>query len=153
MQINLEASEYKALQELVEIGDWVLHAFKTDRPEETTAHGNVLQKLYALAREAGCEDRVQYDPNLKEYFPAGELDKAAMQYIDEYDNDIFWDELTERLAQRDLEKQHGQAQMPKLPFDKRFDALELRCQTYADEFHENGLANLRLVKPAPAPAP
>jgi hypothetical protein len=144
MQINLEPAEYKALLELVEIGDWILHAFKTDPPEETAEHRRVQQKLYALAKDAGCEDRVQYDANSKGYFPAGELDKAAMRYIAEYDDDIFWDELIDRLGQRDLEKQYGQVQIAGMATDKRFDALELRCQRYADEFHKNGLANLRL---------
>ena len=55
------------------------------------------------------ENLVAYAPEHNRYFPTREYEEtsSAQAFIVEYDNDSFWEELTSRLAERDLARQLG----------------------------------------------
>jgi hypothetical protein len=62
-------------------------------------------------------------------------------YILDYDDHVFWDELTERLAQRDLAKQRG---VSPDEINRDDDLLELRPleERYHRELEEHGVERL-----------
>jgi hypothetical protein len=72
-------------------------------------------------------------------------------FLDEYDDDTFWDELAYRLAERDAVQEAGgferYAELSPMERVERAGRFE---ELYADEFYENGLEHVRIVRP-PAP--
>ena len=65
------------------------------------------------------------------------------QKISDYDDHTFWEELTERLAERDLAKRTGQRVED---IDRDEDLLELKPleDRYRHEFEEHGLDRLQI---------
>jgi len=149
MEINFSKKEYVALLDLLEIAEWVMNSYKIEIEEENNVYQNLEQKIYSFAKKMGCENLIQYDETLQEYFPTRELDDSspAMKFINDYDNETFWDELTERLVARDLENQVGSQEYKSLTIEEMFAKDAPIGEKYSIEFEKNGLKNLYLREP------
>jgi len=88
---------------------------------------------------------MEYDEQLKEHFPTRLFEDASMarEYIDEYDDQTFWDELINRLTDRDIEMmlKRGEIQKPQNR-EERFAIRGPIERRYAQEFERNGLDNV-----------
>ena len=60
MKINFTKAEYKALIELLYMGDWVAHAFTNHNSDENKEYKQLTQKIYAIAKQMGCEKDIEY---------------------------------------------------------------------------------------------
>ena len=89
----------------------------------------------------GFEPLVEFDAETGKYFPTREYEdtSSVMDAIVDYDNECFWDELTERLAYRDLVVQEGKDKVLGMDFEERFAKTEALREKYSDEFYRNGL--------------
>jgi hypothetical protein len=160
IQFHLSREELRRLIHLVSIATWVIGAHKTEEDPRAAPYDELEQKLYALAAGHGfagetgdpAEDLLDYAEDLQKYFPTIYFDEGeARDFIDEYDDDTFWDELTYRLAERDAVHEAGGVEryaelspIERITRTSRFESL------YADEFYEHGLDNVRIARP-PAP--
>lgn len=146
MKIEISRKEYRVLLDVFHIADWVLHAYKTEEGPETEEFRELEQKFLALAGEMGFGNLVEYDAETEKYFPTREYEdtSAVMEAIVDYDNESFWDELTERLASRDLIRQEGKDKVLAMDFEERLDKIEALRGKYSDEFYQNGLNRLYL---------
>jgi len=146
MEITLTTDEYKTLLETVQIASWILHAYRVEQGPETKAYRDLEQKILSLAKEAGFGDLVQYSEELREYFPSREFEEKGppMQFIDEYDEESFWDELAERLGTRDLVEEEGEDTVRKMDPWERATRIESLHGSYLEEFEKYGLERLRL---------
>jgi transcriptional regulator with AAA-type ATPase domain len=104
MKLDLSRRDYRSLLTVLEIADWVLHAFRTEEPQETAPLRVLEQKVLALAEEFGCGELVEYDAIEQRYWLTRDYDEVsdAVQLIEEFENDSFWDQLSDRLVERDL---------------------------------------------------
>jgi hypothetical protein len=73
-----------------------------------------------------------------------EEQSRMMEFIDEYNNDVFWDELAERLALRDLVRAEGEDRIQGMGLEERLEKIETLRGAYLDEFHANGITRLGL---------
>ncbi len=146
MRIDITNKEYRLLVDMFEIADWVLHSYRSDSPEETKGYRDLQQKLYALSREAGMEDLIRYDAELGQNIITEEYEEQSgyMSFIEDYENDHFWEELISRLADRDLTVQEGLGSLNNMSVKERLEKLLVLEEKYAREFEENGIANLKL---------
>lgn len=146
MKIDISKEEYRVLLDAFHIADWVFHAYKTEEGPETEEFRNLEQKILALAAEMGFEHLVEYDEETGRYFPTREYEDTSlvMDAIVDYDNESFWDELTERLASRDLILQEGKDKVLGMDFEERLTKTEGLRGKYSDEFYQNGLNRLYL---------
>ena len=145
MEIDLSNEEYKSLIEMMYIADWVMNAHKTEKDPSTEQYAQLEQKIYSFADQMGHPNLVQYDEKLGEYFPAKLLEEGpVMQYVDDYDNDTFWDELVERLVERDLLREVGEAKFRRMRVEERWTAEDPLREKYDIEFEENGLENIEI---------
>jgi len=152
MKINVTKDEYRSLIDMIYIADWVLTSYKSEEGPEIKKYQDVRQKFYALAKDMGMENLIEFDKELNGYCETAEFEDTSdcHQFIDEYDNDSFWERLIEQLATRDLEAEFDgketRAKDPDEYFD-RFAAIEIK---YMAEFEENGVDNLAIVKRKPS---
>jgi hypothetical protein len=103
MNLELEPDEYRKLVEMAYLGEWMINAHHDTEYEDESA-GKILQRL--LARP-GLSD-VGRDEETGEYYMETEwVERLYDAYILDYDDHVFWDELTERLSQRDLARLRG----------------------------------------------
>jgi hypothetical protein len=145
VNINLTEDEYRTLLEVLQVADWVLNANKVDDDPRTREYRALEQKVFSSANEAGCGDLIEYVPEEELFLPTQQFDEESpvMEFIEEYDDGVFWDQLAERLAYRDLVEAEGEKKLERMPEDERFDRIEDLSETYLEEFYKRGLERLR----------
>ena len=147
MKIDLTRKEYRDLLDMLTIADWVLNAHKAVADPRTERYKKLEQKFFALAKQMKYENLVSYAPVHNRYFPTREYEETSstQTFIVEYETDSFWEELTSRLAERDLARQlGGDDRVSTLSPEDLFEKLGQLEEYYGDEFSQNGLENLRL---------
>src|SRR6516225_1497881 len=119
MNLQLEPDEFRKLIELAYLGEWLINAHHDTEFQDDTA-GAVVQRLLAVNPLEG----IGQDDETGEFFMRDEwVEELYDKYILDYDDHVFWDELTERLAQRDLARKRG---VPMDQVNRDDDLLELR---------------------------
>jgi hypothetical protein len=148
MKINFTKKEYRALVELLEISDWVLHSHKVDEPEETEKYRGVIQKIYAYSKEMGCSDLVEYNKSLVKYVTTyeAEVNSESRKYIEEFEEDTFWEELIAKLSNRDTMRKCNVSSLQEIPRDERFKVITEVEVVWAEEMEKYGLERLGVVK-------
>jgi hypothetical protein len=146
MKIEISKKEYRTLLDVFHIADWVLHAYKAEEGPETEEFRLLEQKILSLAGDMGFGHLVEYDAELKKYFPTREYEETSsvMDAIVDYDNECFWEELTERLATRDLIRQEGKDKVMTMDFEERLVKMETSRGKYEEEFERQGLNRLEI---------
>lgn len=142
VQISLTKEQYKTLVELVSIGHWMANATRTKTIKK---YDDMEQLVFSFTKQAGLQDCVDFDDELKMYFTIREFEETVLMPLhDEYDDYTFWDELAHRLADRDMLKQFTDkelADMPREQFHKLRDSLVCK---YEDESEEHGIERLEI---------
>ncbi len=151
MEINITKKEYETLLEMLEITDWILHAHKTDMPEETKPFRELEQKIFSLAKDFGYDHLVKYDPELQRFFPTKEFEDTspALEYIEDFENESFWEDLIERLVERDLIWEMGEENYLALDPGDRIEKEGPHWKKYGDEFETHGIDRLEIVTRRP----
>ena len=146
MKINFTKKEFRLLIDIFEITEWVLHAHKTTEPEETKKYSELIQKIFSYADQIGCTDLIKYDNRLEGYYATRKYEEESehMAYIEEFEDDVFWEELTHRLAVRDLVAQEGEDTYQKMDISERASKIFDLEGWYEKEFIENGLRNIKV---------
>ncbi len=144
MKIDVTTQEYRMLIDLLEIADWVLHSHKANFPDETKPYRDIANKILSYAEQVGMENLIDYSGSLEGYYPTREFEETSdyMYYIQEFESDSFWDELINRLAERDLFNNEGEENVKHMGFEERARKLSVLERQYADEFEKHGLDNL-----------
>jgi len=142
IKLELTAEEFRKLIELAYLGEWMINA-QHDPEYQDEAAGALVQKLLG----AHQLPNVDLDDETGEYFmKAAWTERLYDEYILDYDDHTFWDELTERLALRDLARERG---VSADQINRDDDLLELRPleERYRSELEEHGLDRLDISTP------
>ena len=151
MNINYTKKEYRLLLDMVEIAEWVLNAHKTASSDEIKKYSDLYQRILSYAKDMGFENLIIYDKNLDGYFATSEYEESEhMRYIEEFEDDVFWDALPHRLAVRDLVKEVGEKKYEEMEFVERATKLVELESIYYKELEENGIDNLRFENQSPS---
>lgn len=136
MKINFTKAEYKALIELLYMGDWMANAFTINSDDEPKEYTDLLQKVYSYAKQMGYEDDMEYAKEYDQYFPTHKFEpqSGVTEKIDKYDNESFWQNLIDRMSERDICNQHKIETIQALPIEKRFKALSEIEPIWENEF-------------------
>lgn len=146
MEMNFTKKEYQTLVEMLLIADWVITAHEEEERAATKGYRELRKKVLAHHKEMGLAEAFVYSPKEDEYFEtaAYEASAAHMRFIEEYDNQVFWEELATRLAERDSAAEEMlRAQGARSEGERTARLLELTAR-YEEEFSENGLDNVRV---------
>ena len=102
MKVSFTAKEYARILELAYLGLRVASS-GSDAPDVLPErYADAAQKLFALATPLGCADLVE-EVAEGEFQPSEKLEsEALLEKITRFEEDSFWRELVERLAERDL---------------------------------------------------
>ena len=146
MKINFTKAEYRVLLDLVYLGEWMLTAHDIGAAPEKGKYEELAQKIYSHAKEMGCESLIERSKEFNKYFPTRQFEEegAAREFIEDYDDESFWDKLIERLTQRDVDGLTPT--MAKEP-DSLEEYLKIAApieERYATEFSSNGLRRLKI---------
>ena len=145
MQIKFTKNELEKLLELLSIADWVLTSQDVEEDERKDDYLKLLQRMYHEAYENGMTKEIEYDEDAKDYFLSEEWEEEAQvrDFIEEYEDASFWEELTFRLADRDIDRKKN-GKTPK-NFEEHVAMFTKIQSKYEEEFEKNRLDNLEIV--------
>jgi hypothetical protein len=149
MKIDISPDEYRDLLDLLHMAEWIMHGHETEPDPGSEKYEKLFQKLFALAGSMGLERLVSHDPKTKKYYLSKAFDDTteAWEFIDDFTDDTFWDELIHRLTDRDLSRKvGGYEQLDKLSMEERFKLEGPIIERYSHEFDEIGLDRLELIE-------
>lgn len=142
VKVELSQDQFEALMELVFLGDWMINGIRVPG-EHIERYEKIAQYIYSLAPRFGLETHVEFDRRMDKRFPTGKFDERMQEFIGEYDDQAFWDELVDRMADRDFDKMYGdavEAMSSEMLFEKRYPFIE----QYENEFAEHGIERLEI---------
>lgn len=139
IQIDFDRKNAGHLLKAVFMYGWVMNAAKV--PEEMDASVEEFEQ-YILAQlyNGGVQDHILYKSDEGVYALADGVEEDFYQDVMAYTSDTFWEDLADRLAERDLEEQKQQPQTEEEFFQLHTGLVE----GYNKEFETSGLKNLRL---------
>jgi hypothetical protein len=139
MKINFTKKEYRLLVTMIEISDWIMHAHPDADQPGTREYRTLRNKILSYFKEMGMEDC--YTKVGDEYYETAEYeeDSEQMQFIEEYSQETFWDQLVTQLVDRDYEQKFGNDEVE---FETRIERITDIEEMYANEINEHGLLNL-----------
>lgn len=148
MKIHITKKEYRVLLHMLYMAEWVINSHGTNEDEIIKPYKDLEQKLLSYAKDFGYENLVEYAKEMKEFFPTRMLDEdePLREFINEFEENTFWHELCERLAQRDLVEEIGFEEIKKLDPLEAMNKEDEIALKYSEEFHKNGINNLILNK-------
>lgn len=152
MKINLTKKQYRDLLLSVVIGTYIRGAVDEQEGKDFSKVEEVEKYLFSLAKEFDSEDLVEeFHDRL---IPSQTMiEEYHDHYIEEYDEDHFWHELTTRLGQRDFETHATDEERKKVEENDGwlFDVIDKYYQRYDDEFEKRGIERLVLLDLKTAP--
>ncbi len=140
VMLRLRGSEYEQLLKTVYLGNWLLASWQPGRDRDIE---KLESKIFSYASSAGLGKYADYDRETEMFSPADALHEMPEinAAISDYDDETFWQELSDRLAARELaDKAAG------LEGKERFAALWDAADRYEYEFEENGIEDVFVVK-------
>ncbi len=146
VEIKFTKEQYEDLIKLAYLGNWMINAIRTH--DRIDRYEDLEQYIFSFAKKAGLDRYVHFDSESKKSYPSKELEQAKdiEGYINDYDNENFWDELIDRLARRDFIQKYGEDAIRKMTRKERFEKEHPFIEKYDEEFEKNGIENLQIVK-------
>lgn len=143
MKINFTKAEYHLLVEMLTIADWVMHSECMNDEILHKKHHELRNRILSYYKEFGAESIVDSGLEKGEFYETDELlDHVHKNFMSNYNNGIFWDELSYKLARRDVIKEVGVTHFENMEGLERFEKVENAKETYENEFEHNGLKNV-----------
>lgn len=146
IEIKLTKEQYEDLIKLVYLGNWMINAIRTDDIIEK--YDMIEQYIYSFVKNANLENYIVFDDELNKFFPTREfeLETDVDEYRDEYNNEIFWDELIDRLSVRDFIKAYEKDVIKKMSLREQIVKKSPFIEKYEKEFEKHGIENLEIKK-------
>ena len=146
---GLSKRQIEHLLKLIYLGEQVINA---GRDEKNPSYNEVTQYIYYMASQAGLTMYVdciedKEDKDLPRYTPNKFLHDTLKtdHRLAEYENQIFWTQLKERLAKRDFIREYGKKAFTEMTIEQSAEKLAELEQKYAQEFRENGIDALDIA--------
>ena len=143
MKIHFTKKEYLILVDMLSLSDWMMHSHETDNKHNE--YKVLRKKILGYFKEMGAENRIEYSNKLDNYFETESYDTEIQEkFIDPYDEETFWEALIDRLGKRDVINQMGVDAFEKMDWLERAEIISEVCDSYANEFSQQGLKNLQI---------
>ncbi len=148
MHLQLSPEEFERLLKLAYLGEAVLSDWTPPEEvqDEQRAATDLLYDLCAHAAETPSARLVVEDEASGEWLPSEQLRDEMNTALGNYDNDVFWDELVHRLAQRELTAEYGREQLDTMSDHYRHRAEEPLLDYYWNEVRTHGIDRFRMVE-------
>jgi len=144
LKIEFNKNQYEGLIKLVYLGNWMVNAYRID--DCLREFEEIEEYVLSFSDEMDFDNYVVYDKKFKKHFPTRKFEEEVHVYVDEYNDEMFWDELIDRFAKRDFINKYGQEAIRKMDLEERFGKLQPFINKYEREFGKYGIENLVIKK-------
>jgi hypothetical protein len=143
MKIDLTNKQYRDLIELLFLGNWLANASRTgaEGDERLEKYEEIQDYILSQAQHFQADDVVKAQGN--DFYTTMDFEELLMPIVEEYDDYTFWEQISMKLANRDLLREIGPVSQMKEEHRERMYEIE---EQYENEFTKNGLKNLAIMK-------
>lgn len=149
--IKLTKEQFEDLLKMVYLGNWMVNACRDGSAEDPNIekYEKIHDYVFSLAPKFGWEKYVDHEESDGDkYYPTRffEEETDINSLHDEYDNNTFWDELPDRLGERDFWEKYTQKEVEAMSKEERFIKRCECSEPYEDEVYKYGIERLKIVK-------
>lgn len=139
-QIQLTKKQYLDLIKLLYLGNWMANA---QRVKPLKKYEDLENHILSFYKDFDMADFVKYDKKYKKFFPLRKLEdeKDVLKLVEEYDENNFWEELINRLTNRDFLRKNTTEEIKKMTVEERFELMDEFEEKWNQEIYEFGLEN------------
>ena len=125
------------------IGNWILTSTKVERDKDID---EFYDTILSIAKNYNIVNEIEYNDKSKSYTLTQEKEIEYMSYIEDYEDEVFWDDLIDKLARRDAIKKIGKEAFENMEQMERATAIWAEEEKYSDEFEKYGINRLKILK-------
>lgn len=145
--IELTKKQFEILLKAIYLGNWMANAYRTEDTRKD--YEGIEDFIFSLAPEFGFAkymDHQKFDGD--RYYPTRyfEEETGVHELHEEYDEENFWDELAERLGERDFFEKYSKDEIEKMTQDERFTKMYECIDAYSEELEKFGLERIGVKK-------
>lgn len=149
--IELSKKQFEALLKAVYLGNWMANAYRDGSADDPliAEYEKIEDYIFSLAPQFGLEKYLDHDDaDGDRYYPTGEFEETTdvHKLHKAYDENTFWDELAERLGERDFFEKYTENEINVMSEEVWFTKLHECIDTYNEEFEKFGLERVTLMK-------
>ena len=142
---------YLALLKAVYLGNWVANGFRDGGPMDPMAqeYEDIKHVVISQAARFGLEKYASREPGSDDaYHPTRLFEEGTdvRAILDAHDDSVFWEELAERLGERDFHGIHTEEASATMSEDEYMHRHHESMDRYEDEFANHGIDRLRIVE-------
>ena len=139
--VEFSPNQYERLMKLAYCGNLLINSHR-DNPLKQ--YEEIEQRILRKAKDAGLTKYLDPDEVDGEIFTnrAFEEETDIQRFVEEYDDETFWQELIDRLARRDVIAEYGLPRIEKMSWRERAEKEHPFIQKYEEELSEHGLKHL-----------
>lgn len=148
--ITLTRTQFKGLLKTVYLGNWVANAYRDGSPEDPNIqeYEKIEDYIFSLAPQFGLEKYMDHEKSDGDrYYPTNFFEESTdvHKLHEEYDEETFWDELAERLGERDFFGKYSKDEVEKMNREEYFEKISECIDFYNVEFSKSGLDKIRFI--------
>jgi hypothetical protein len=146
MQIEFSREEFRTLMDMAHIADWVVNS-RSVAGEKQADFADLRTKIFRFAEAFGFGELVDADPATGHFDETRQFDDELQEkgYLEDYEEDTFWYELTSRLALKYLLDEMGEDALMNLSNQERFMRRSDMHDQIEEVFEREGLGTLTLA--------
>lgn len=151
MHLRLSDQELETLVEMINlaanVASWNQKEGAADKISE---YEDLESKILEKAGHSGLGHWMEFDEESQRLRVRQEIEEQLFSHecYDEFRNESFWDELTLRLADRDLARAIGQNAWEKLSEEQRRARTAAWEKRYWEEFSRRGVERVMVIAPS-----
>ncbi|MCH7534660.1 MAG: hypothetical protein IH948_02760 [Bacteroidetes bacterium] len=140
--IEFTRKQYRTLLKLLYVGAWVSEASTVESDKDIK---DVEQLIFSFTKDFDSEDWIEYANEFSQYFPTRQMEDSIHHIMDDYNDSTFWDELSQRLSEREFLKDNKR-KLKNMTIEEQVVLRNKYVNKYEKELEKNGLDNLVLKK-------
>ena len=150
-KIEFTKDQFKGLLKLVYLGNWLANAQRDGSNENPhlKEYEAIENYIFSFAKQFGLDEYVDDEEAARgKFYPTRMFEEETdiQKLIEEYDEETFWDELIDRLGDRDFFRHYSKDEIRKMTQEERFEKLYEFIDKWADEIDERGIGRLKIDK-------
>jgi tRNA(Ile)-lysidine synthase TilS/MesJ len=151
IKIGFTKKQFEVLLKLVYLGNWMANANRngTLKDPMKKEYEEIENYIFSFTKQFGFDEYVDdADAEKGEFYPTRKFEEETdvHQLHEEYDEATFWDEIVDRLGDRDFFRHYSKKEIRKMSRDERFKKLYEFIDKWADETGKYGIERLEIKK-------
>ncbi|WP_300675134.1 hypothetical protein [Desulfoluna sp.] len=145
MLLNISKEEYRLLVEMVQVADYVMHSHDLEPTEETADYRALRKKIFSHYKKMGLESLFTFSEKHGDYIETEDslAESRHMALMENFVENEFWGQLSQRLGMRDLFDVEGDEEKIKaMESEVLMEKLGEMGAKYDEEFEAHGLERI-----------